>query len=151
MNRTTQWIDRGLLVLRIALGLVFVAHGGQKLFVFGHAGVTAALDSLGIPFPGVNAVLVTAAEFGGGLLLLAGAATRAAAAVVGFSMAVAVVTAHLAHGFFAPAGVEYPLTLLLANVALVMTGAGRYSVDATLFKNQGISTAQPESTLRRAA
>ena len=125
MNRTAVWTDRGLLALRLALGLVFVMHGGQKLFVFGHAGVTGAMASLGIPFPALNAVLVTAVEFGGGLALLAGVATRAAAALVAFAMLVAVATAHLSQGLFAPAGVEYPLTLLLANVALVMTGAGR--------------------------
>ena len=132
MNANAVWIDRGLLLLRVALGIVFVAHGGQKLFVFGHGGVTGAMAALGIPFPSVNAVLVTAAELGGGLALLTGTLTRAAAAVVAFAMGVAVATAHLPHGFFAPAGVEYPLTLLLASLTLVLTGAGRYSVDAWL-------------------
>ena len=64
------------------------------------------MASLGIPLPGVNAVLVTAVEFGGGLALLAGAATRASAALIAFSMAVAVATAHLSHGFFLPQGVR---------------------------------------------
>jgi putative oxidoreductase len=151
MNAKTLWIDRGLLLLRIAVGVVFIAHGWQKLFVFGHAGVTGALASLGIPFPGLNAVLVTAAEFGGGLFLLAGVATRAAAAVVAFAMAVAVVAAHLSHGFFAPAGVEYPLTLLLANVALVMTGAGRYSLDARWVKRPSAIFGEARRSLERAA
>jgi putative oxidoreductase len=138
MNHSTLWIDRGLVLVRIALSVVFVMHGWQKLFVFGHAGVTGALASLGIPFAAVNAVLITAVELGGGIALLAGAATRVAAAFVAFAMAVAIVTAHLAHGFFAPAGFEYPLTLLLVSLALVMTGAGRYSLDAKIFgRTQG--------------
>jgi putative oxidoreductase len=148
MNRSTLWTDRGLLLLRIGLGIVFVMHGWQKLFVFGHAGVTGALASLGIPFAPVNAVLITAVELGGGIALLAGAATRVAAAFVGFAMLVAVATAHLAHGFFAPAGIEYPLTLMLANLALVMTGAGRYSLDARLF---GRSRVYADEELKLAA
>src|SRR6188472_3775778 len=79
---TSTSLDRGLFLVRLALGVVFVMHGWQKLAVFGHDGVTGMLGSLGIPFPGVNAVLITAAELGGGLALLLGAGTRIAAAVV---------------------------------------------------------------------
>jgi putative oxidoreductase len=129
---TSSSIDRGLLVLRVALGLVFLLHGGQKLFVYGHAGVTAAMAQIGLPFPAVNAVLITATEFGGGLALLLGLLTRPAAALIAFSMAVAIASVHLKSGFFAPAGFEYPLTLLLASVALILTGAGAYSLDARL-------------------
>jgi len=129
---SSPWIDRGLLVVRIALGVVFLMHGGQKLFVYGHAGVTAAMASLGLPFPGLNAYLITAAELGGGLALLFGALTRPAAAVLAFSMVVAIVSVHLRAGFFAPAGFEYPLTLLLGNLALLMTGGGKYAFDAKM-------------------
>jgi putative oxidoreductase len=151
MKTNSVWIDRGLLLLRVALGLVFIAHGAQKLFVFGHGGVTGAMAALGIPFPSVNAVLVTLTEFGGGIALLTGAATRIAAAIVAFAMGVAVVTAHLPHGFFAPAGVEFPLTLLLANLTLVLTGAGRYSVDAWLTTKPAPAAAKPENRLPHAA
>ena len=140
-NTQNVWTDRGLLLLRAILGVVFIAHGAQKLFVYGLPGVAGSLASLGIPFPEVNAVLITATEFGGGLALLAGAATRVAAAFVAFAMGVAVVTVHLSHGFFAPQGVEFPLTLLVANLAIVLTGAGRYSVDA-LFTPRPAAEAQ---------
>jgi putative oxidoreductase len=130
MRNQTVWTDRGLLLLRAVLGVVFVVHGGQKLFVYGLPGVAGMMDSLGLPVPAVNAVLITAAELGGGLALVAGAATRVAGAVLAFSMAVAVVAVHLPNGFFLPQGYEYALTLLVANLALVLTGAGRYSVDA---------------------
>ena len=131
-TRHSQWTDRGLLLARIALGLVFVMHGWQKLFVFGHAGVTGFMTSLGIPFPAVSAVLVTAVELAGGLALLAGAFTRVAAFLIAGNMAVAIVTAHLANGFFLPSGYEFALTLMLVSGALMLTGAGAYSVDARL-------------------
>ena len=131
MSHTT-WTDRGLLLLRLAVGVVFVMHGWQKLTVFGLGGLTGFLTQLGIPFPGVNAVLLSATELGGGLALLAGAFTRVAGSLVAFSMLVAVVTVHLKNGFFLPNGYEFALTLLLANVALTMTGAGAYSVDGLI-------------------
>lgn len=127
---TSRSLDRGLLVLRLAVGLVFVMHGWQKLTVFGHAGVAGMLASLGIPFPGLSAVLIIAAELGGGLALLLGAGTRFAAAVIGFSMLVAVATVHIRNGFFLPNGYEFALTMLLTNIAVIFTGAGVYSVDA---------------------
>jgi putative oxidoreductase len=130
MTRNQAWTDRGLLLLRAIVGLVFVMHGGQKLFVYGHEGVTGMLASLGVPWPGLNAVLITWTELLGGLALIAGAGTRIAGLLIAFAMAVAIATAHVSHGFFAPAGVEFPLTLLAAAVALAMTGAGRYSLDA---------------------
>jgi putative oxidoreductase len=128
-------IDRGLLLLRVALGVVFVMHGGQKLFVMGPSTVAGFLASLGMPFPSVNAILVTAAELGGGLALLAGAFTRVAGLLTAFTMAVALTTVHVANGFFLPAGFEYTFTLLLASLAVVMIGPGAYSVDARLGRN----------------
>lgn len=150
MKRSTVWSDRGLLVLRVALGVVFVMHGWQKLFVYGHDGVTGMLTQLGVPLPGVNAVLLTATEFGGGLALLAGAGTRFAAALLTLAMSVAIVKVHLASGFFAPAGVEFPLTLALASLATSFTGAPRYSVDA-LFGRRRSDVVERTTTLEAAA
>ena len=73
---STDW---GLAILRVVVGFTFFMHGWQKLFVFGHAGVTGFMTQLGIPFPAVSAVLVTAVELAGGLALLFGAFTRVAA------------------------------------------------------------------------
>lgn len=142
-------LDWGLLIIRVALGAVFVAHGLQKMFVFGHAGVAGMLGQLGLPFPGVNAALIIAAELGGGVALVNGAFTRVAAAILAFSMIVAIVTVHLPYGFFAPMGVEYPLTLLLVNLALTITGGGAYSLDAWLTRTKTEETAAV--ALKRAA
>ena len=126
-------VDRGLLIIRLVLGLVFVMHGWQKLAVFGVAGTAGFMASLGLPFPTVNAVAIIAVELVGGLMLVAGAGTRIAGALLSFSMLVAVVTAHLASGFFLPNGYEFALTMSLVSLAVVLTGAGRYSVDARVF------------------
>lgn len=125
-------LDRGLLLLRIALGVVFVMHGWQKVAVYGVSGVAAGFGQMGFPLPMVNAVLITAVELGGGLLLLAGAGTPIVAAMLAFAMLVATLTVHAAAGFFLPNGYEFTLTLLLVSLALTQTGAGRYSVDARL-------------------
>ena len=131
-SRASAWTDRGLLLMRIALGIVFVMHGGQKLFVYGHAGVASGMAALGLPLPGLSAALITAVELAGGIALLAGAFTRVAAFLIAGAMAVATVSAHLSNGFFMPSGFEYTLTLMLSSLAVLMTGPGAYSVDAVL-------------------
>ena len=132
ISRASDWTDRGLLLMRIALGIVFVMHGGQKLFVYGHAGVASGMAALGLPLPGLSAALITAVELGGGIALLAGAFTRVAAFLIAGAMAVATVSAHLSNGFFMPTGFEYTLTLMLSSLSVLMTGPGAYSVDAVL-------------------
>jgi putative oxidoreductase len=145
------WIDRGLLLLRVALGLVFIAHGAQKLFMMGIPNVAGFLGQLGVPFPGLNAVLLVAVELGGGLLLAAGALTRAASLLTAAAMAVATLLVHAPNGFFLPNGVEFTLTLMLASLALTMTGAGRYSVDAALASRTASLPAPVQRVLKTAA
>jgi putative oxidoreductase len=131
------WQGWGITVLRLVVGIVFLMHGGQKLFVWGFGGVAAFLGRLGIPAPGLAAPIVTLVEFLGGLALVLGLYTRYAAALLAVDMLVAIVTYHLPHGFFAPKGVEYPLTLLAANLALVLLGPGEASVDGLRQGRQG--------------
>lgn len=141
--------DVALALLRAALGVVFVVHGAQKIFVFGLAGTTGFFESIGIPFPAVNAAIVMAVEFGGGLAILAGALTRLTGVLLAATMAVAMVTVHLPNGFLLPNGYEFTLTLFALAVALVLTGAGRYSVDAAL---NPVGNQEPvDVRLRRAA
>lgn len=122
----------GIAVLRIVVGVVFLAHGAQKLFVYGFPGVAAGFGQMGIPFPYPSAVLVTVVEFFGGLALIAGLFTRLAAVPLAITMLVALFTAHLSGGFFLPKGFEYVLVLLAANVALVLTGSGAFALDNAL-------------------
>ena len=130
MNRTeSSRTDVALAILRVVVGIVFLAHGGQKLFVFGFEGVTGAFTQMGAPLPQITAPMVALLEFFGGLALVAGLLTRFAAVGLALVMLGAMVLVHLAAGFFAPNGVEFPLTLLAASAALAVAGAGRFSLD----------------------
>ncbi len=122
----------GLAILRIVVGAIFVAHGAQKLFVFGPEGVGQTFAQMGIPLPTLSAYLATAAEFLGGLAILVGFKTRLAAVPVAFTMLVAIAKVHLKGGFFAPTGFEYPLALLAANVTMIVAGGGALAVDSVL-------------------
>lgn len=149
---TKEW---GIAILRVAVGGVFVAHGAQKLFVYGIPGVAGLMGQFGIPLPTISAAAVTGAEFLGGLALLAGLGTRLAALPIAFSMAVAALTVHLKNGFFLPQGAEYVLTLLLASVALALTGPGSWSVEGWLARRApqsgqaGAPARKPEGILNR--
>lgn len=127
----------GITVLRVVVGIVFLAHGWQKLFGFGFHGVAGFFAGAGIPLPLVSAVIVTLVEFLGGAALVLGLLTRWAAAFNGFDMLVAVLAVHLKNGFFDPQhGVEFPLTLLAACIALATLGPGAASVDGALAKRE---------------
>ncbi|HET7480976.1 MAG TPA: DoxX family protein [Rubrobacteraceae bacterium] len=130
-------LDVGLLVLRVVLGVIFAAHGAQKLFgSFGGPGLkgTAGFhEQLGIKPPYLMAVLAGLAEFAGGILVAVGLLTPLAAVALIVTMAVAALTVHLKNGFFAMNG-GYEFNLALAGMALtlLLTGAGAISLDAAL-------------------
>lgn len=124
--------DLALAALRITTGAIFVMHGGQKLFVFGFGGVSGAFGGMHIPAPGITGPLTGLVEFFGGLALIVGLLTRFASVGLATTMIGAIAFVHLANGFFAPTGFEYPLALLGANVALALAGAGRFSLDALI-------------------
>lgn len=125
------------LALRIPVGIIFVAHGAQKLFgAFGGYGLEGTgqfMASLGLTPGYLMALLAGSAEFFGGLALLLGLLVRPAAAVLAFAMLVAIFSVHISHGLFmASNGYEYALALLAVSVSLLFSGAGRLSVDAML-------------------
>jgi putative oxidoreductase len=147
-------IDAALAVLRVALGVTFILHGGQKLFVYGLDGVAGSFGQMGIPAAGFFGPLVAFVEFFGGIAITLGLLTRLAALGIGSTMVVAILAVHLKQGFFNPGGVEFPLSLLASSLALVIAGAGAYSVDAAIAKRiegeTGVPAAEPKR-VRRAA
>lgn len=122
-------------MLRVVIGVVFLAHGGQKLFIWGFGGVAAFMGKIGVPAPMLAAVVVSLVEFLGGLALVLGLYAQWAAALLGVDMLVAILAVHLRGGFFLPNGFEFALTLLAANAALVLLGSGEASVDRLLAKS----------------
>jgi putative oxidoreductase len=122
----------GITVIRVVVGIVFLAHGGQKLFVLGFSAAAGIMVRAGIPAPMLAAVIVTLVEFLGGLALLLGLFTRWCAIPLAIDMAVAILTVHWPNGFFLPKGYEFALTLLAASVALTLLGSGEASLDRLL-------------------
>jgi putative oxidoreductase len=133
---TTKTLDYGLLLIRVALGIVMIAHGAQKLFTFGYPGVVGGFTQMGMPMPGISAALIIAAELGGGILMLAGLFTRFAGAAFAFAMTVAALKVHLAAGFFMPNGYEFTMMLGAAALGIVLTGPGRFSIDALIARRR---------------
>lgn len=129
---TTTGVDVGLAALRVAVGAVFMAHGAQKLFVWGPAGVVVGFAEMGIPLAGVIGPAVAIAELIGGVALVLGLFTRAAGLGLAAVMLGALVIVHLPAGFFLPNGIEFVLVLLSAAGSLALMGPGAYSVDALL-------------------
>lgn len=128
------------LPLRVAAGIIYSAHGAQKLFGwfggYGLQGTGQWMESIGLS-PGVAmAALAGSAEFFGGLLLLAGLFTRPAAIVTAITMIVAIFSVHFQHGLFlANNGYEFGLALLGISTALAVRGAGDLSVDRLIRKS----------------
>lgn len=119
----------GLVPIRIAVGIVFLMHGGQKAFVFGLAGTADIMAKLGLPFAVLCAAIVIVVELLGGMSILIGLFTRLFGALLAFEMVVAIVVARLHGGFFAPYGYEFEMTLLAACLTFAITGPGSVSVE----------------------
>lgn len=121
------------LLIRLALGIVFIAHGSMKIFGafggHGMSGLIVGVGAMGFKPPILWAWLAALAEFGGGLGVLFGLLTRLAAFGIAFDMGVAILFVHAKNGFFLPKGFEFAFVLLMMAVSLMLSGAGKYSLD----------------------
>ena len=127
------------LALRIPVGIIFMAHGAQKLFGwfggYGLEGTGQWMDSIGLGPGVVMAFLAGSGAFFGGLAILLGLLTRPAAAVLSFTMLVAIFSVHFANGLFmANNGYEFGLALLAASLSLMLSGAGKLGLDGIVAK-----------------
>jgi putative oxidoreductase len=127
--------DYGALLLRLALGAMFIAHALLKYFVFTLPGTVGFFQSLGLP--GFFAYLVFAAELGGGILLILGVYARAVALAL-VPVLLGATWAHIGNGwvFSAPnGGWEYPVFLAVAAAGVALLGNGAFALEP-LFRNQ---------------
>lgn len=125
--------DLAVFCLRLALGIIFAAHGSQKLFgAFGGPGIEGVVQMMkGMKFasPETWAWILSLSEFLGGIFVFLGILPRLGAGVIAVVMAVAILKVHLPHGLFmAQGGFEYPFVLFMVSVSIVLTGGGRFSV-----------------------
>ncbi len=131
-SRPAPTTDLGFTLLRVAVGLTFLAHGLLKLFVFGRAGTAGFFAHVGAPFPAVSSVLIMALETLGAAALVIGLFTRVVAALFACDMVGAIVLARIKGGFFLPNGAEFEILLLACALAFALAGAGPWSVDASI-------------------
>ena len=129
---SSRRLDVALAILRLAVGAVFIAHGGQKLFVYGFDGVAGAFAQMGVPMAGIVGPLVALLEFFGGIALVVGRLTRVAALGLAATMVGALALVHAPAGFFLPNGSEFALSLLAVTLSLALVGAGRFAIDAKI-------------------
>ena len=130
------------LLMRISAGVIFAAHGAQKLFgSFGGGGLEGTaqwMASIGLQPGYLMALAAGSAEFFGGIALLLGLLTRPAAFVLAMTMLVAVITVHLPNGLFlSNNGYEFGLALLAITGAIVLNGGGKLSLDRLLSARLG--------------
>ena len=125
MNSNSEY---AALILRIALGTMFLAHGLLKVLVFTLPGTASFFEQVG--FPGWTAYLVATAEIGGGLLLLAGIGVRVVSLAL-ISVLAGALFVHFGSGwvFSNPnGGWEYPAFLIAASIAQALLGPGKFAL-----------------------
>ena len=142
--------DRALFFIRICLGIIFFAHGSQKLLGwYGGSGIQGTMTmftQMGIWQPELTAWLVAGIEFFGGVALILGFFTREFAVLIILVMAGAIKTVHWKNGLFAQnGGFEYNLLIIMACLGLLFGGGGSLSVDRVLFPKERWRFVDPSS------
>ena len=127
----------GLTVVRLFVGIIFAAHGAQKLFGlfggYGIAGTAQYMESIGLAPGQLMAILAGGTEFFAGLALIIGLLVRPAALGLTILSLVAIFSVHISNGLFmANNGYEFALALLGGSLAVLIEGAGKLSVDRAI-------------------
>ncbi|HEY9313735.1 DoxX family protein [Williamsia sp.] len=123
----------GILVARIGLGVVFLAHGLQKFQQNGWAGPKTGFEMMDVPLPTVSAFVVTWLEILGGIALIAGVLTPIIGALFFLDMLGALFVTHIDNGIWvADGGYELVLSLGMGALLLAVVGAGKFSIDGVL-------------------
>ena len=131
---------------RIILGIIFVAHGAQKFFVWGMDNVPTSFEAMGAPVPTLSAWVAAIAELVGGGLLIVGLATPIVAAILIIDMIGAIFIAHIDAGFWiGDGGYELALALIAGLLAVGFVHQGPLAIDTYLLKAAGKSSAAKES------
>jgi putative oxidoreductase len=152
----TPWRRWAPVPLRLIIGYGFMAHGWAKLSR-GPAGFAKLLEHIGAPLPEATAWVSTLIEFLGGLAILAGAFVAAVSVPLIVMMLVAMFTVHLRYGFsaintigltadgpqFGPPGYEVNLLYIAGLLALILRGAGPFSIDQLLARSKREPAASP--------
>jgi putative oxidoreductase len=129
-SATSTRQDVALLIGRVALGVVLIAHGWQKFFTYGIAGTTASFEQMGIPAAGAAAIFAAVVELVGGILLIVGLAVPLVGLLVAVNMIGALLFVHAPNGVFVGDG-GYELVLVIGALGVVFAGlgAGGYALD----------------------
>jgi putative oxidoreductase len=144
--------DTGMLVLRVALGLVFFLHGWMNLIEGRESFIREMLSMAGWSLPDAVLWFVTGVELLAGLALILGLVTQWAALILAVEMAAAVLLFHLRQGFFIVAvpnaplayGFEYHVVLIASLICVWLIGPGAWALDTTIAARRSSSTPAPD-------
>ena len=139
VSRFPGSLDLALLITRVALGVILLAHGWQKLDTYTLAGTSASFGDMGIPLPATAAYAVTAVELIGGAALVVGVLAPLAGVLNMLSLLGALVLVHAENGVFVEnGGYELVLALLVGLAVVALLGAGRFSIDGLLGRRMAV-------------
>ena len=133
---SARQIDLGLAILRVIAGVVFFAHGYQKVFQFGLSGIAGGFGQMGVPFPAFTGPAIGILELVGGLALIIGLFTRVFGFLLACDMLGAIMFVHGKGGFFLPKGYEFVLALCAIGVTLAIAGGGGFSADTAMARRR---------------
>jgi putative oxidoreductase len=124
--------ELGLAILRVVLGVIFIAHGAPNMFG-GMEALQGFFAQLGIPLPAVTAWLIVLLEVFGGLMLIVGFLVAPIAALLAVHMVAGIIVVHARNGFYVighgQGGVEFNLILVVSLLMLILGGPGLAALD----------------------